>query len=424
MLNKLLAFSRRYGMLQPGDTVVCAVSGGADSIALLFALYLLREKLQIQLEAAHFNHKLRGDESDADEQFVRDFCAGYGITLHVGASQVCPGKKGLEAAAREARYSFLKSLPDRKIATAHTADDNAETMLMHMLRGSGLKGLGGIAPVNGVLIRPLLQVTRKEVLAFLKEYHLQYITDSSNNTDRFLRNRLRHHVMPLLKQENPRLAENLSAMALRLRQDESMLSIMAQEQQCNDVTKLRQMHPALRSRVLGTLLQNSGIPEPEAEHIELAEALVFSEKTSARADFPGNVAVGRNYDRIEKLEIHNALEITKLDIPCVLDLNEAGLRVICTVATECVNQPDRFTVHLQGDLSLRSRCEGDSMRLSGGSKRLKKLFIDKKIPANRRALIPVFVDACGVVGAYGFGANLDRVAKELPAVEICIKPLK
>ena len=219
MLNKLQHFMRQHGLVRPGDSVVCALSGGADSVALLFALYLLREKWEITLSAAHFNHGLRGEESDRDEEFVRALCLHYEIPLQVGRGQVVAGKKGLEASAREARYAFFDSLPG-KIATAHTADDNAETVLMHMVRGTGLKGLGGITPNTGKLIRPMLTVTRQEVLAFLQTYHLRYITDSSNEEDLFLRNRLRHYVMPLLQQENPSLAENMSAMALRLRQDE------------------------------------------------------------------------------------------------------------------------------------------------------------------------------------------------------------
>ena len=165
MLNKLSA--ALTGMVQKGERVYCAVSGGADSVALLFGMYLLREKLEIDLHAAHFNHQLRGEESDGDADFVREFCAGYGIPLEYGEARVKTGKKGLEAAAREARYAFLKNLPGT-VATAHTADDNAETVLMHLLRGTGLKGLGGIAPKNGNVIRPMLQITREEVENFLE----------------------------------------------------------------------------------------------------------------------------------------------------------------------------------------------------------------------------------------------------------------
>ena len=191
MQNKLLAFLREHAMVQPGDRVICAVSGGADSVALLFSLYLLKEKLDFRLSAAHFNHNLRGEESNRDEQFVRDFCSHYEIPLLVGSAKVTSGKKGLEAAARDARYSYLRSLPG-KIATAHTADDNAETVLMHLIRGTGLKGLGGITPVRGNVIRPMLKVTRQDVESFLEEWCLSHIEDSSNETDAFLRNRIRH----------------------------------------------------------------------------------------------------------------------------------------------------------------------------------------------------------------------------------------
>lgn len=184
MRNKLLRMIRQYDMIMPGDTVVCAVSGGADSVALLFAMYLLRDKLDIRLEAAHFNHHLRGEESDGDEAFVREFCGRYDIPLHVGSAEVRPGKKGLEAAARDARYAFLRSL-NGKIATAHTADDNAETVIMRMIRGTGLKGLGAIAPVSGNVIRPMLLINRQEVEKFLLAWGLPHREDSSNASDAF-----------------------------------------------------------------------------------------------------------------------------------------------------------------------------------------------------------------------------------------------
>ena len=254
MLNKLLELIRRYQMIQPGDRVICAVSGGADSVALLFGMYLLRAKLDITLEAAHFDHGLRGEESAADALFVENLCRQYEIPLHMGRGQVTAGEKGLEAAARDARYAFFASLPG-KIATAHTADDNAETVLMHMVRGTGLKGLGGIAPIRDHVIRPMLGVTRQEVLAFLAEYHLRYVEDSTNATDAFLRNRLRHHVMPLLKQENPRLAESLSAMAQELREDEQRLMEHVNLDTIPPVSALRNMSDSLRSRYFAAFLK-------------------------------------------------------------------------------------------------------------------------------------------------------------------------
>ncbi len=414
MVNRLAEFIRRYDMVQPGDRIICALSGGADSVALLLGLYLLRERMGITLEAAHYNHCLRGEESDADEAFVRSLCHHYDIPLHVGRGQVRPGKKGLEAAARDARYAYLRSLGG-KIATAHTADDNAETVLLHLVRGTGLKGLGGITPVSENLVRPMLTITRQQVEEFLGEYCQKYITDSSNLTDQFLRNRLRRQVMPLLKGENPRLAENLSAMALRLRQDEDCLAGLAGDT-LPDIHALRAMHPALRSRALDRFLKEAGVREPEQSHIALAESLVFSEKPSASVRLPGGVTIARNYHRLEKQEPGRALG------ECILtdglELPEAGLRIAVFPARSMINDAETFTLCPQGDIRIRARREGDALTLSGGTKSLKKRFIDRKIPASWRALIPVLEDDAGILGVYSLGADRNRIPRSLPAVTI------
>ena len=408
MLNKLRSFAKQYNMICPGDTVIAAVSGGADSIALLFGLYLLKDSLGITLEAAHFNHGLRGAESDRDAEFVRNLCDRYDIPLHLGGARVTAGKKGLEAAARDARYAFFSTLSG-KIATAHTADDNAETVLMHLVRGTGLKGLGGISPARGNLIRPMLSVTRREVLAFLEEYHMTYVVDSSNDTDAFLRNRLRHHVMPMLKAENPRLAENLSAMALNLREDEAALEAMATENL--DVETLRRLPKAVRSRSIAAFLKQNGVREPEASHIGLVENLVFSQKPSASANLPGGVTVARFYGRLTVLDDGTPLEEVPLPENGTVALPRLGLRVTCCPACETVDRPDGFTVVPQGQMILRGRREGDCLRRSGGRKSLKKRFIDRKIPAARRDRIPVVEDERGILGVYGFGADLDRLGE-------------
>ena len=415
MLNELLAQIRRYEMVKPNDHVICAVSGGADSMALLWGMYLLREKLGICLSAAHYNHHLRGEESQADEDFVRDFCHRYEIPLFVGGSRVVAGKKGLEAAARDARYGYFRSL-DGKIATAHTADDNAETVLMHMVRGTGLKGLGGIAPVNGKLIRPMLTCTRQQVLAFLQEYHIPYVTDSTNEEDTFLRNRLRHRVMPFLKQENPRLAENLSAMAMELRQEEAALADMAAYEVLPSVSQMRQMQQAVRSRVLESFLKESGVKEPERAHIALAEDLVFSQNPSACGYFPQGVVLRRSYDLLLKEEENKPLETLYLPEEGVLEL--PGMRLTVEPATQIVQTQEVWTVAPVGKLIVRCRREGDAIHLPGGTKSLKKLFIDRKIPAQQRLRMPVIADEQGIIGVYGVGIDPNRKAQTLPAVQI------
>ena len=422
MLNKLLEFSRQYRMIQPGDHIICAVSGGADSMALLFAMYLLKDKLQIQLSAAHFNHQLRGAESDRDAKFVKDFCDRYEIPLHLGAEKVVPGKKGLEAAARDARYRFLRSLPG-KIATAHTANDNAETVLMHMVRGTGLKGLGAIAPISDRLIRPMLFVTRDEVLGFLEAYHIPYVEDSSNGSDAFLRNRLRRAVMPLLAQENPRIAENLSAMALRLREDADALEELAQLSQTTDITSLRELPASTRRQVLIRLLKEWGVCEPGAEQVALLERVVFSDKPSAKVTFAGGIVIGRNYGKLQRYPVDDALDAAILSCPGELLLERQGLRIVCRKADTFSDYKNHFTVRSTGTVYLRPRREGDCIRLPGGTKRLKKLFIDQKIPAAERDRIPVLGDDEGVLWVYGFGPNRDRLTDTIPALEIWIEEL-
>ena len=417
MLNKLRAFLKEQALLSPGDRVIAAVSGGADSVAMLFALYLLRDELGITLEAAHFNHHLRGAESDRDEAFVTDFCGRYDIPLHLGSGRIVPGKKGLEAAARDARYAFLRRLPG-KVATAHTADDNAETVLMRLIRGTGLKGLGAIAPVSGNVIRPMLTVTRDDVEAFLEEYALPHVEDSSNGTDDFLRNRIRHGILPLMRAENPRIGENLSAMALLLRQDEACLQAMIPEEQVPDVSRLKAMEPALRRRALERFLKAQGVREPEQIHILQAEQLLYHWSPSAAMQFPGGVTIGRKYDRLVRLECAPELPETRLSVPgetCI-----GGKRFVSEYATDLEERPDSVLVCPVGVLTVRSRRSGDTMRLPGGTRSLKKMYIDRKIPASQRAAVPVLADDRGVLAVFGIGTDIRFHPDSLPAVRITL----
>ena len=194
------AFADKYDMLPgEGGSVLCALSGGADSMALLTVLERLAKERGFTLYAAHFNHQLRGEESQRDEDFVTDWCQKRGIQLEVGrgdvAKQAEEEGKGVEETARAMRYGFLteaaRTLEADKIATAHNADDNAETLLLHLVRGTGLDGLTGIPPVRGILIRPLLATPRQQIEAWLTQEGIPHVEDSSNQTDAYARNRLR-----------------------------------------------------------------------------------------------------------------------------------------------------------------------------------------------------------------------------------------
>ena len=229
------AFADRYGMLPPGSTVICALSGGADSVCLLHWLLSLAAERQLRVCAAHFDHRLRGAESERDAAFAARFCESRGVALFSGSGDAAAwaAERGLgtEEAARELRYAFFEKtaaeLPGSRVATAHNADDNAETLLMRLGRGSGLRGLGGIPPVRGIYIRPLLQTERSTILRYLRENELEWVEDSTNREDAYTRNRLRHRVLPLLREEYPGFVRSVSACADRLREDEAYLSAQA-----------------------------------------------------------------------------------------------------------------------------------------------------------------------------------------------------
>ena len=287
---------------------------------------------------------------------------------------------------------------------------------MRMIRGTGLKGLGAIAPVSGNVIRPMLLINRQEVEKFLLAWGLPHREDSSNASDAFLRNRIRHTVMPLLKSENPRLAENLSLMALRLREDEDFLSAQSDFATLPEVQTMKAMPKAQRSRCIERFLKDSGVREPEDSHISAVEGLLFSDKPSARVNLPGGVTVSREYDRLEAWTHRLCPEPVALTCPG--ETVYGDYRVTCAPAEKIINTPDTFTVRPVGTLTLRPRESGDTIRLSGGTKSLKKLFIDRKIPAAMRERIPVLCDERGVLGVCSIGVHADRAAGELPAVTV------
>ena len=232
-------------MLQPGDRVGAAVSGGADSVAMLLLLLELREKLGIVLSVVHFNHNLRGGISDADEKFVAKLAAKHGLPFHVGRGHVAAKAKreklNLEDAARRARYEYFAQLVEQghvtRVAVAHTADDQAETVLAHILRGTGLAGLGGIHPVAGHIVRPLLETRRADLRAYLRSKKQTWREDATNQDTARTRARIRKKLLPLLEREfQAGVVEHLSSLAELARADEQFLHTLAHSC-CHALTK-------------------------------------------------------------------------------------------------------------------------------------------------------------------------------------------
>src|SRR6266704_2899400 len=235
--QRALCFIEKQKMLHAGERVGVAVSGGADSVALLLLLLELREKLGIVHSVVHFNHKLRGKASDADEKFVAKLAAKHGLEFHSATVYVAKKAKSeranLEDAARRARYDYFRSLAESgtctRIAVAHTADDQAETVLAHILRGTGLAGLGGIHPIAGPVIRPLLNVRRSELRRFLSAQKQTWREDATNRDTKRMRARIRRKLLPLLeKQFQPAIVEHLATLAELARGDDADLQGQAE----------------------------------------------------------------------------------------------------------------------------------------------------------------------------------------------------
>lgn len=417
MNHKVLAFLREQALVSPGDRVICAVSGGADSMAMLWFFFQYREALGITLAAAHYNHGLRGAESDRDEAFVRDFCEKRAIPLYVGRGRIAPAGHGLEAAAREARYHFLTGLDlEAKIATAHTANDNAETLLLHLLHGTALPGLGGIPPKRGPLIRPMLTVTRQEILAYLRLWHLPHVEDSSNAQTQFTRNRLRRELLPRMEQENPQLIRQLSACALRLREDEAYLTGQAERARRMaalpdgrlSAAALAALPPAMQSRVLRLALRDWGLTEPDSRHLSLAAGLLAA-GPSGEVHLPG-LTLAREYDAIGPARPTGPFSPVSLPRPGSVRAGAFTISCRETILPEnFVNTPFQFAIGcdtiVHHAFTLRPRQTGDQIHLSGGTKSLKKLFIDRKIPARLRAQYPVLTAGGKVLALIGAAAD-------------------
>ena len=450
----------RFDLIPEGSTVICALSGGADSVYLLDRLNNWRVHRTLTLIAAHYNHCLRGEEARRDEEFVRRFVAercGAERVVRAGGEYTLPPvelivgsgdvagearrrKAGLEETARDMRYAFLNEAADRVgadfIATAHNADDNAETMLLHLLRGCGLQGLTGIQPLRGRLIRPMLEVTRTQVEEYLRVYGLPHVEDSSNGTDEYLRNRLRHQVLPLLEELAPGFTGRSRGTIARLRADEDELSRQAAAlaDQALDIPAgiavpanlIGRAPQALAVRAVRLLLArlNGGDTGCTAAHLEAAAALCRGTVPSARVDLPGGIAVRRQYDLL--VLTAQAEQEPPPPVPLALGENCWGdWTVLCEKAVcpgKAYVSPSEFYL-MPGEYLIRSRQAGDRVKLGPRPERtLKRLMIDGKIPAVRRGHIPVLALGGRVAAAGGFGPDRECLAApEEPALHIILR---
>ena len=429
--RKLLLHLRQSRMLPSGSDVTVALSGGTDSVALLALLRRLEGSLGITLRAAHFHHGLRGVEADRDEEFCRRLCAELEIPLTCGrgdaAAHGARTKKSLEEAARELRYAFLEEVSPGLIATAHNADDNAETLLLHLLRGTGPRGLGGIPPVRGRIVRPVLDLTRGELAAYLDSCGLPHVEDSTNRLDDCQRNRLRHTVMPLLLQENPNLLQTLGRTAALVRAEDAFLSRLAMEAEAGcrmgegySCAALLGLESVLRSRILTAKLRALGLEDPAAVYVEALTDLLRA-GPSASVSLPAGIVARREYDLLLFSPPPAPAGDWELpvNVPGVTTLPGDLGRLLCAVTKNSnFRQKNLTTFALKCDmittgvLKVRPRRRGDRLTLSGGTKSLKDLMIDRKIPAARRDRVPVLTINGRPAAVFSVGADPAILAGE------------
>jgi tRNA(Ile)-lysidine synthase len=431
MEEKVLRFIRDNGLIDPGDDVTVALSGGADSVALLRILRALAPQLGISLRAAHFHHGLRGAEADRDAEFCRKLCADWAVPFSLGGGDVTARAaetgESLEEAARVLRYAYLQSVSPGKLATAHNADDNAETMLLHLLRGTGLRGLGGIPVRRGAVIRPLLACTRAEIEALLEREGLPHVEDGTNAADDCVRNRLRHRVLPLLRAENPNLSRTLGRTAALLREEDGFLSRLAARAAADcrreggwSCEALLALEPVLRRRVLLAMLTELGLEDPAQVYVEALERLLTA-APSAKAALPGGWIARRTYDLLgfSGAETAPALPELALQVPGCTALPDGLGTISCRVTKNLKNFKKNLTTFAIKcdmiatlELYVRGRRPGDRLTLPGGTKPLKALMIDRKIPARQRNAVPVLTAAGKPVAVFGVGCDPTWMAKE------------
>lgn len=454
--DKVRAALRRYLPAGRGLSLTLALSGGADSMALLHMLRALEEECGYTLSAVHVNHGLRGEEACRDEDFVREICKEWGVRLQVCRAQVgaerLPGES-LETAARRIRYALLEKAAadlaagagcgDYRIATAHTRSDQAETVLFRLIRGSGLKGAGGIPPVRERIVRPLLDVGREEVEAYCRENGIRYVTDSTNLSDDYARNRLRHGALPACRGVCPGAEQALARFAGLAREEDAFLDKLAAAELRRAAyiptgwdaaaffglgqwkgDGLRALDPVLRRRALRLLCGRGGFT-PESRQIEELEALLS--EPSGRLELSGGWTAEYTGGRLRflkmgkipdyRLEVQPVSPLSPVEFPGgrLYLLPYAGgeieeIRKIHNLLFKSLLDYDK----IKGKIVLRARQASDRLAPAGRglSKPLRRWYGEAAVPAALRSALPVLADGEGLIWVGGFGADRRAAADD------------
>ncbi len=416
MENLVLEAIEKFGLLdEVNREVTVALSGGADSMALLYALISLKEKLNINLSAAHLNHMIRGEEALRDEEFVKAQCERLGVKLFCERADIPKIAKenslSTELAARKIRYEFLERVAKGFIATAHTASDNLETVIFNLSRGTASGGLGGIPPKRDRIIRPLILCSRAQIEDYCKENNIPFVTDSTNLTDDYTRNKIRHNIVTVLKEINPSVEQSVLRMSQNLREDSDFLDSLAEEYITKNteadgklgIAGFSELHTSVAKRVIKGYMQlrRSDI-SLENIHINAILSLTVSGgKTSIPKNcyatvFDNKLFIDENEKTAENTEFKVEFEECSRE---VLKKLQKINNLLLNNSLDC----DK----IKGKLVCRTRCAGDSIRLKnrGCTKSINKIMSENKIPLEIRDKIPVLQDDDGVIWIYGIGVS-------------------
>ncbi len=426
MIDKVRNTINKYIMPVEGKKIVVGLSGGSDSMCLIYILNLLKDEMNFTLEAAHINHCIRGEEADNDEAFCRQQCENMGIKYNSLKADVIglakENKKSVEEAGRDVRYTFFSECASDNglIATAHNLDDRIETFLFNFTRGASLNGLCSIPVINGNIIRPLIECTKDEINAFCKENSISYVTDKTNADIKYTRNRIRHNVITELKEINPSFEGVAQRCIDFLNEDESYLysvadSIVKTSATNNgfDISRFS-LEPAILKRTISIIISQSSKISPDSRMItdvvDIIKNYSKSNSKTPKVQLSGNKFIRIRNNILELFE--ESIESCK-NVKLSLGENKFGNYI---VNAELGNKShfdksdEAYYIDfdkLQGDVIIRSRISDDkiSSKTRGLTKSLRKIQNEIKMPPELRDTIPVFADDNGLLLAYKCGID-------------------